>query len=174
MQLIAESSNFITIGGLPLHPLVVHVVVVFLPVSVLGLMAIILVPKWRAHYGWLTMGGLVIGMMATVLAAQAGEQLAAVTGVPSAHSFYGQGLALGSVLLTGTAIVWFIVQRDNRSRRRWGSGLEWLLSVASFSGGIVALVLVTMVGHSGATAVWQAKMAQAQASQSASAASTQG
>ena len=40
-----------TIGGIPLHPLVVHAVVVLIPLAALGVIAIALVPKWRSRFG---------------------------------------------------------------------------------------------------------------------------
>ena len=42
---------FDLINGIPLHPLVVHAVVVLLPLAVLGTIAIALRPSWRVRYG---------------------------------------------------------------------------------------------------------------------------
>jgi hypothetical protein len=42
---------FDTVAGLPVHPLVVHAAVVLLPLSAIGLVTIILVPRWRASFG---------------------------------------------------------------------------------------------------------------------------
>ena len=49
-----DSGLFSTIAGLPLHPLVVHLAVVVLPASALALVALVLVPRWRARYATLT------------------------------------------------------------------------------------------------------------------------
>jgi hypothetical protein len=49
-----------TFNGLPLHPLVVHAVVVLLPLSVVGAIVVALRPAWRQTYGWLVAGLLVV------------------------------------------------------------------------------------------------------------------
>ena len=41
---------FDLINGLPVHPLVVHAVVVLLPLATLGLIAIAVRPAWRRTY----------------------------------------------------------------------------------------------------------------------------
>ena len=46
---------FDTVLGLPVHPLVVHAVVVLVPLSAVGAVAIALVPRWRERYGVLVL-----------------------------------------------------------------------------------------------------------------------
>ena len=41
---------FDTIAGLPLHPLIVHGAVVLLPLSALGLLGVIFLPRLRKAY----------------------------------------------------------------------------------------------------------------------------
>ena len=50
-----------TVLGLPLHPLVVHAVVVLLPLVALGVMALAVVPRWRARLALPLLGLLVVG-----------------------------------------------------------------------------------------------------------------
>jgi uncharacterized membrane protein len=45
---------FATYGGLPLHPLVIHATVVFVPLLVLFAIAYAVVPRLRDRIGWLT------------------------------------------------------------------------------------------------------------------------
>lgn len=42
-----------TVLGVPLHPLVAHVVVMFVPLAALGTIAVAAVPRWRSTNGWL-------------------------------------------------------------------------------------------------------------------------
>ena len=42
------------IFGLPLHPLIVHAAVVFVPLAALGGLLVTFFPRLRARYGWLT------------------------------------------------------------------------------------------------------------------------
>ena len=44
-----ELVVFDLINGLPVHPLVVHAVVVLVPLAALGTIAIALRPAWRPH-----------------------------------------------------------------------------------------------------------------------------
>ena len=45
------TAVFDLINGVPIHPLVVHAVVVLLPLAVLGTIAIVVRPAWRLRYG---------------------------------------------------------------------------------------------------------------------------
>ena len=61
---------FDLVAGLPMHPLVVHVAVVILPLSALALIALVLVPRLRRPLGWLTLAGLAVGAVAAFVAAK--------------------------------------------------------------------------------------------------------
>ncbi len=148
-----------TIAGLPIHPLVVHVAVVVLPLSAMGLLAIMLVPKWRAPFGWLTLGGLAVGAAAAVAAAQSGEALAERVGEPKRHADLGKSLEILAPVLLAVAVVWFLVQRqaaksEGEVLRVLGPGLEMIAGIATLALAFGTLVLVTAVGHSGAQAAW--------------------
>ena len=68
-------ADSFTINGLPLHPLLVHAVVVLLPLAAVGSIIIALVPKWRRRY-WLPVLVLaVLGIGAVPITQQAGEAL---------------------------------------------------------------------------------------------------
>jgi len=164
----AADPSLITIGGLPLHPLAVHAAVVLLPLAVMGLVAIIVKPAWRQHYGWLVMGSLVAGIGATVVAVQAGEQLALITGITEEHKKYGKVLEYEALALLVFAVWWFWQQRAQQGsgKRRQGSsalgrGPEAIAALGSLVLGVGSLLLAALVGHSGATAVWANKIAPA-------------
>lgn len=59
--------------GLPLHPLVVHAVVVLLPLVALAVIALVLMPRWRARFAVPLLGLLVVGAVSAVVAMLAGE-----------------------------------------------------------------------------------------------------
>ena len=53
MLALADSgSPFDLAFGLPLHPLAVHVPVVLLPLGALGVLLVLLVPRWRTLLAW--------------------------------------------------------------------------------------------------------------------------
>jgi len=69
------AANTYTVNGLPLHPLLVHAVVVLLPLAAVGSIVIAVYPKWRRRY-WLPVLVLaVLGIGAVPITQQAGEEL---------------------------------------------------------------------------------------------------
>ena len=163
----AESSVF-TLGGLPLHPLVVHAVVVMLPLSVVGLFAVVLSSRLRRRFGALVMVGLAIGTGAAVVAVKAGEQLAVVTGISDDHREWGEALGQVSVLLLLLSLAWFAL--DRKPLPALPRITQPLLAGGALAAGLAALLLTLVVGHSGASAVWENRLAPApQASPSVSA-----
>jgi cytochrome b involved in lipid metabolism len=153
-----EFNLFDTITGLPVHPLVVHAVVVLLPVSALALILIYFVPRWRKPYGWLTVGAMAAGTAASFVAKQSGEALAQRVGLPAEHSFLANTLVGVAIVTLVVAAVWFWMQRkaalaDTKSMAATVvGGISVALAVA-------VLGLTVLVGHSGATAVWAAQIA---------------
>ncbi|MGA9345529.1 MAG: DUF2231 domain-containing protein [Nocardioidaceae bacterium] len=98
---------FTTFNGLPLHPLVVHAIVVLLPIAALGTIAIAVWPRLRRRYGWLVVAA---GAGSTVLipvATQSGEYLERQVGDPGAHAQLGDQLIWFAIplLITSAALV---------------------------------------------------------------------
>ena len=137
--------------GLPLHPLVVHAVVVLLPLVALGVIALVLVPRWRARFAVPLLGLLVVGAVSAVVAMLAGDALAEVVGVPGTHRTWGVTLAFTAVgyLVAAGAWLWWVREPDDEpSRAR--EALGWLAAVLSMA----VVVLTVLAGHSGSSAVW--------------------
>lgn len=157
--LAATDPSLITVGGLPLHPLAVHVAVVLLPISALALVMLVLRPALRERYVHLALAGLVAGVVATVVAVEAGKQLAVITGISEEHRRYGQLLEINALaLLAVVAWAWKqgVLRREPSTPGTAGLGRG---TDAVTSGGVIVLaltsvVLTALVGHSGATAVW--------------------
>lgn len=185
----AQTGPFDTVSGLPVHPLVVHGAVVMLPLAALGVIALVLVRRWRGGFGWLTMAGLAAGAGAAVVAEKSGEALAARVGMPGEHAEWGARLPWLAVTFFVVSLVWFLmVRRADRARRvTAGSGATAGGSVGSAGGGsavvtvggvlagVLALATIAMtvlVGHSGATAAWADRIAATPGSISTPAATT--
>src|SRR2546423_3128669 len=64
-----------TVFGLPTHALVVHAVVVLLPLTAVGAVAIALVPRLRGPYGWLVAAAAVASMVLVPVATHSGQHL---------------------------------------------------------------------------------------------------
>lgn len=157
------SNLFDTVMGLPMHPLVVHVAVVLLPLSALGLIVLVLVPRWRGTFGWLVLGGLAVGTAGAFVAKESGEALSKRVGLPQEHADWGDKLPLLAAALFLVAVVWFWL--DRRSRRDSSSDASGANQIPTRVLGALAIVLAVaatgltvVVGHSGATAVWEGRL----------------
>jgi uncharacterized membrane protein len=145
------------VGGVPLHPLVVHAVVVLLPLAALGVIAVAVVPKWRSRFGVLVAGTAVVALALTPVATQSGENLEEVVGesdLVQKHAELGDKMLYGAVPLAIVAVLlWWLGRRVEQGHPlpRWVSLLVPIVSVIV---AIAVLVQVILVGHSGAKSVW--------------------
>jgi hypothetical protein len=138
--------------GLPLHPLIDHVVVIFLPVFSIALIAAIFFEKIRIKYGFLIQVGLGIGFVSSFIAKQSGEALSIRVGTPFPHAELGENLVLLALGLFVTSLVWFYLQKsDNKVVSKIIGSISVLLAIAT-------LVFTVLVGHSGAEATWKEKI----------------
>jgi len=159
---------FDLINGIPVHPLVVHAVVVLLPLAIVGTIAIAVVPRWRTPYGPLVV---LITLVATVLvpvATSSGEALEKRVGDPGKHAALGDQLIWFAIplLILVAALVLLQRTRDLRAQHnadavatdsaRSTPGKPLVLGVAVLA--VIAAaasgVQVYRVGDSGAKAVW--------------------
>lgn len=145
-----------SIGGLPLHPLIVHGAVVLLPLCAIGLILLVLVPKWRRTYGWLVIGGLGVSVVLAWVAKETGENLANVVGLPAEHAEWGDRLVPISALLFVVAAIWFWFLRKGS-----GGTAGMLLNIAGVALAVLTIGVTVLVGHTGAEAAWGAKYAAA-------------
>lgn len=164
---------FDTIAGLPVHPLVVHAVVVLLPLSVAGTLAISFVPRWRLSYGPLVVGAALVATVLLPVATSSGESLEEKVGDPGEHAELGEQLiwfAVPMLLFVGALV--FLEWRRARSDGEHGAdeatrpapshrmmqGVAVLAVVAALAAGFQ----VVRVGDSGARAAWGDSSSQAQ------------
>jgi uncharacterized membrane protein len=145
-----------TFNGLPVHPLVVHAVVVLLPLAILGTLAIVVRPAWRRVYGPLVVGAALLATVLIPVATSSGENLERQVGNPGEHAELGDQLIWFAIplLVLSAAIVWL----DRRERRDAGTqpgrGLTATISVLAVVTALAAGVQVYRVGDSGARAAW--------------------
>jgi hypothetical protein len=164
-SLVNDSGLFDTIAGLPVHPLVVHVAVIVLPLSAAAFIVLVVMRRWRRTFGWLAVLGLVVGAGAALVAKESGEALAQRVGTPATHASYGNVLPLLGILLAVIAVAWMALQR--RTMGASSSRDSGAVTVLGWLGVVVALGtlgLTVLVGHSGAEAVWGSRMAATNAS----------
>jgi uncharacterized membrane protein len=146
-----------TIGGIPIHPLVVHAVVVLIPLAALGVGALSLVPKWRNRYGVLVMSAAVAAALLVPVATDSGENLQEVVGesdLLDRHAALGRTMLWGAIPLAIVAVVlWWLGRRTERGQQvpRWASLLVGAVGVVA---AVAVVVQIVLIGHSGAKAVW--------------------
>lgn len=145
---------FDTINGLPVHPLVVHAVVVLLPLSVLGTILIAVRPQWRAPYGPLVVGIAAIATVMIPVATSSGEQLEKHVGDPGKHAQLGDQLIWFAIplLVLSALLVW--LARRPEDRRPGPPWLSTAVAVLAVIAAIACTVQVYRVGDSGARAAW--------------------
>jgi hypothetical protein len=146
-----------TLGGIPLHPLVVHAVVVLLPLAALGVIAIALVPSWRTRFGVLVVAAAAVATGLVPVATSTGEQLeesVSESAQLERHGELGDGVIFGALplLVLSVALWWFGRRAQSGSPvPRW---LNLLVTIAAVVVAVGAIVQMVLVGHSGAKAVW--------------------
>jgi hypothetical protein len=165
-----------TIGGLPLHPLVVHAAVVLVPVAALVVLVAAVWPRFRRWSAWVPAVMAVGAFGAAVVAKETGEALLAK--VPGSaqlarHMSLGTSVAWWAaalVVVAGLVTLTTWVER----RLPWMPPIPVRIGVPAGDGDGVAMprayqvvaaalalvvaagsiILVVLAGHSGATAVW--------------------
>ncbi|GAA1646545.1 DUF2231 domain-containing protein [Georgenia ruanii] len=168
---------FDLINGLPMHPLVVHAVVVLVPLTVLGTLAVVLVPRWRRYAPAVAVVGTVAAFFLP-LATQSGEAFERRVGSPGVHARLGEQLLYIGLVLA--VILWVLVLVERRhgrvallpgdrvtarpgtpvgagpgaQARRSGSALTTVVAALAVVVALVAGVQCFRVGESGARAAW--------------------
>ena len=148
-------------GGLPLHPLVVHAPVVLIPLSAIALVLLIFVRKWRPHYAWLAVAGLVVGTLGAVVAVLTGNAFAENIGLPARHATLGTILVWTAGALSVSAIVWWLLQHQERDKEQ-ESRIVWASSIVTVVLVVATLIFTVLTGHSGAEAAWGGTTSQSE------------
>lgn len=168
----APSGPLYQVAGLPVHPLVVHLAVVMLPLAALGLFAIFFSKRLRKSLGWLVLLGLAVGVGGTLLAKESGEQLAAAIGLPARHAELAEQMTIMSLVLLGVAVLWYVAARLADRKEPSGSPIATVLGIIMLVVATITLIWTVLVGHSGAVSVWEGRLPDASATPTPSASPT--
>jgi uncharacterized membrane protein len=151
------------INGVPLHPLVIHAVVVFVPLAALAAIAMA-VPRWRWLARWpallLTIGATVATYVAKISGADLQEERKLFTPAVHTHEEWADRLMVGMWVFAIVVVVAFwafphvtrITGADDREAR--SAVLEKPLMVLLPLAAVAVLALVVLTGDAGARAVW--------------------
>lgn len=146
-----------TLGGIPLHPLVVHAAVVLIPLTAIGVILISFIPRWRQRDGALVALFALAALVATPIAKMSGENFRNELGTTDriqTHANLGEKMLYFSIALFIVAVLLWWVGRREAQREPYGRGLTVTIGVVSVVVAIAATGWVIRVGHSGSHAVW--------------------
>ena len=147
---------FDLVNGLPVHPLVVHGVVVLLPLAVLGTIAIAVRPAWRLTHGPLVVACAAVATALLPVATSSGEALERHVGDPGDHAELGDQLIWFAVPLLVLVLALVLLERRRAAGRPaiGPSSLTVVVAGLAVVAAVVTGVQVYRVGDSGARAAW--------------------
>jgi uncharacterized membrane protein len=158
-------------ANLPLHPLVVHAVVVLVPLTVLCGIAIAVRPTLRRHFGWPTVALAALTTAIVPIATDSGEALRdrlEPDPLIATHAELGdQLLAMVAPLAVVLAALMYLDQRGRATpknpsttttttttTKNWIRPTTITLAAATVVLAALCAVQVVRIGDSGARAVW--------------------
>lgn len=153
-----------TLGGIPSHPLFVHIPAVLIPLATLGVILMVVRPTWWQRYQWATLAITGVGTLGAILAAGSGEALeegvedTANRSQLHAHIEAGEAARTMSivfflVVLAAIVVVPWVMKRRTTaaSSPKW---LRMVVAIALVASAGAASWTVFDAGHSGAKSVW--------------------
>jgi hypothetical protein len=159
------------IFNLPLHPLVVHAVVVLVPLAVLTGVVVAVWPAARHRYGWPVVAVAVLATISIPVATSSGEELRdRLPENPLIHTHAELGDQLLAFVAPMTVALGALMLLDRYRGRvarangpgtaigpvaRWTRPAAIALVVVAVAFAVVSAVQVARIGDSGARAVWQ-------------------
>lgn len=152
------------LNGVPLHPLVVHAVVVLGPLAALAGLVYAAVPRWRWLLRWPLVVLAVVVAVVSWVAVMSGEDLLKARPelgpIVEVHMERGEllrNVALGYALLSAFA-AWALggvsALASGRGARESRGPLGIVAAVLLAAAAVALLVMLYLAGDSGARAVW--------------------
>lgn len=143
-------GTWASFGGLPLHPLIVHGVVVLLPLVAIAILVLLFNRRWLGITHYVLLISIAFTTVGVLAAASSGNSLSAAVGLPQEHAERGNNLVPVALVLYALFAIYlfFTIYRPSR---RISAALGFLVGTTS----IATLALTFLVGHSGAESVWK-------------------
>ena len=160
-----------TIGGLPAHPLVVHLPVVLIPLAFVGVLLMIVRPSLLPRLGVPVAVIAGLGFLGSIVAAGSGEELEeqfesageTISGTLHDHAEMGENVQWIAGLFFLLVLGWVLFAWWRRrageeqavAKVRKPRVVHTLLAVLVAVSGVAATYAVYATGHSGAKSVWE-------------------
>ena len=148
-----SSGPFGTLAGLPLHPLLVHSAVVLVPLVAIGALVMSYLPSFSRRHGKIILILAVIAQVSVFLAKMSGEAFAEILDKNvEKHAELGEITPLVTLPMV---VMIYLRWRMDRSGSTFGSVvIRRLTSVALVVASLISIIVIVLVGHSGASSVW--------------------
>lgn len=150
------------IAGLPLHPLIVHAVVILTPLTVLALLLGTFWPAARRRLGIVTPLGALIVLILVPITTAAGESLKALVGATPAvltHEALGLMLlpwAIALFVVSAAQWIWYRYSQKRVTERSpvWARVVVIAIGALAVVVSVGTMILLVLIGDAGARAVW--------------------
>jgi hypothetical protein len=151
MLIAAEPLGMI--AGLPLHPLLVHSAVVLVPLVAIGALVMSYLPSFSRRHGKLILILALVAQVSVFLAKLSGEAFSEILNKEvEKHAELGEIAPL--VTLPMVVLIYLRWRMDRAGSSIGNAAVRRLTSVALVIASLASLVMIFLVGHSGATSVW--------------------
>lgn len=151
--MLIASGPFGMLAGLPLHPLLVHSAVVLVPLVAIGALVMSYLPSFSRRHGKLILILAVIAQASVFLAKMSGEAFSEILDKNvGKHAELGEIAPL--VTLPMVALIYLRWRMDRAGSSIGNVVIRRLASVALVISSIASLIVIFLVGHSGASSVW--------------------
>ena len=144
---------FWVVAGLPLHPLIIHVSVILIPLVAISALVMSYLPSFSRRYGKAIFSLALVAQGSLFLSRTTGQALTKIM-----EKDMGRHADLGEVApfitLPMVALIYLRFRMD-RSGTTFGSVfVRRLTSIALIVASLASIAIVFLVGHSGAVSVW--------------------
>jgi hypothetical protein len=151
--MIITAEPFGMIAGLPLHPLLVHSAVVLVPLVAIGALVMSYLPSFSRRYGKLILILALVAQVSVFLAKMSGEAFSEILKKDvDKHAELGEIAPF--VTIPMVALIYLRWRMDRAGSSTGSVVIRRLTSVALVIASVVSLVMIFLVGHSGASSVW--------------------
>ena len=151
--MVISGGLFGSVAGLPLHPLVIHISIVLIPLVAIGALVMSYLPSFSRRYGKL--------ILIIAIVAQASLFLAKVTGEAFEEVLdkeMGRHAELGEIApfitLPMVALIYLRWRLDRSGATVGSAWVRRLTSIALIVAALASIAVIVLVGHSGAQSVW--------------------
>ena len=141
------------LAGLPLHPLLVHSAVILVPLVAIGALVMSYLPSFSRRHGKLILIVALAAQVSVFLAKISGETFSEILDKEvEKHAQLGEITPF--VTLPMVALIYLRWRMDRAGSSTGSVAIRRLTSVALVIASLVSLVVIFLVGHSGASSVW--------------------